>query len=121
MKGDRGGKNEKKSSSRRDARADFGDSPLCLHPRPAQNCKDGNPPGQPQQDRQQSKIFQGKITKLQDGTYALVTGQTPQGQMTGHRLDNQDGAKKYEGKQVKVTETLELASNTIHVIKIEEA
>jgi hypothetical protein len=88
---------------------------------PAQSGQDGNPPGQQQQDQKQSKTFQGKITKLQDGTFALVTGQTPQGQMAGHRLDDQDGARKYEGKQVKVTGTLEVASNTIHVIKIEEA
>jgi len=59
--------------------------------------------------------------KLQDGKFALVTGQTAQGQVSGHFLDDQDNAKKYEGKQVKVTGTLEVASNTIHVTKIEEA
>lgn len=77
------------------------------------------PPGQ--QDQQQNKTFEGKIMKLQSGQYALVTGQTPSGQMAGHFLDDQEGAKKYEGKQVKVTGTLEVASNTIHVSKIEEA
>ena len=41
--------------------------------------------------------------------------------MAGHFLDDQDSAKKYEGKQVKVTGTLETASNTIHVTKIVEA
>jgi hypothetical protein len=76
---------------------------------------------QPQQNEQQSKTFAGKIMKLEDGKYALVTGQTPEGQMSGHFLDDQDQAKKYEGKQVKVTGTLEVASNTIHVSKIEEA
>jgi hypothetical protein len=59
--------------------------------------------------------------KLQDGKFAMVTGQTAQGQVSGHFLDDQDSAKKYEGKQVKVTGTLEAASNTIHVTKIEEA
>ena len=59
--------------------------------------------------------------KLQDGELALVTGQTTDGHIAGHRLDNQDEAKKYEGKQVKVTGTLEVASNTIHVTKIEAA
>ncbi len=79
------------------------------------------PPDQPQQDQQANKTFQGKIVKLQDGKFALLTGQTPEGKMSGHFLDDQDGAKKYEGKQVTVTGTLEEASNTIHVTKIEEA
>jgi hypothetical protein len=78
---------------------------------------------QPQQqsDQQQSKTFTGKIMKLQNGNFALVTGQSAQGQASGHFLDNQDEAKKYEGKQVTVTGTLEVASNTIHVTKIESA
>ena len=74
-----------------------------------------------QQDQQQSKTFQGKIVKLQSGKYALVTGQTAEGQMSGHFLDDQASAQKHEGKQVTVTGTLEIASNTIHVTKIEEA
>ena len=74
-----------------------------------------------QQDQQQNKTFQGKIVKLQSGKFALVTGQTAEGQMSGHFLDDQDNAKKYEGKQVTVTGTLEMASNTIHVTKIESA
>jgi hypothetical protein len=86
----------------------------------AQSSQDGNPPGQQQQDQKQSKTYQGKIVKLQDGKYALVTGQTAQGQVAGHFLDDQDDAKKYDGKQVRVIGTLEVASNTIHVTKIEE-
>lgn len=73
------------------------------------------------QEQQESKTYAGKIMKLQNGQFALVTGQTPTGQMAGHFLDDQDSAKKYEGKQVKVTGTLEVASNTIHVTKIEAA
>jgi hypothetical protein len=93
---------------------------------PAQNGQEANPPAQqqpdqPQQNQQEGKTFQGKIVKLQSGQFALVTGQSPQGQMSGHFLDDQDNAKKYEGKQVTVTGTLEEASNTIHVTKIEEA
>ena len=87
----------------------------------AQDGQEANPPSQRQQDQRQSKTFEGKIAKLDDGKYALVTGQTPQGQMAGHFLDDQDSAKKYEGKQVKVTGTLETESNTIHVTKIVEA
>jgi len=78
-------------------------------------------PGQQQQTQEQSKTYAGKIMKLQSGQYALVTGQTPEGHPAGHFLDNQDEAKKYDGKQVTVTGTLEVASNTIHVTKIEAA
>jgi hypothetical protein len=77
--------------------------------------------GQPQQNQQQSKTFAGKVVKLQNGQYALVTGQSPEGKLTGHFLDNSDQAKQYEGKQVKVTGTLDEASNTIHVANIQAA
>lgn len=82
-------------------------------------------PPQPQQPEQQaapqSQTFAGTIMKLQNGKYALVTGKTAQGQLSGHFLDDQDDAKKYEGKKVKVTGTLDMASNTIHVTKIAAA
>ncbi len=100
----------------------------------AQNPQEANPPAQqqpdqpqqqqpnqPQQDKAQSSTFQGKIVKLGTGQFARLTGQTPDGKMSGHFLDDQDNAKKYEGKQVTVTGTLEVASNTIHVTRIEEA
>jgi hypothetical protein len=74
-----------------------------------------------QQTQEQSKTYAGKVMKLDSGRYALVTGQTPDGHPAGHFLDNSDEAKKYEGKQVTVTGTLEVASNTIHVTKIEAA
>jgi Protein of unknown function (DUF5818) len=73
---------------------------------------------QQQQAQPQNKTYAGKIMKLQDGRYALVTGQNPQGQLSGHFLDDQTDAKKYEGKQVRVTGTLDMASNTIHVTRI---
>jgi hypothetical protein len=77
-------------------------------------------PDQPQ-DQQKNKTFSGKIQKLENGQFALVTGQTPEGQLAGHLLDDQDGAKKYEGKQVTVTGTFDTATNTIHVTNIEAA
>lgn len=79
------------------------------------------PPQQGQQAAPQSQTFAGTIMKLQDGKYALVTGKTSQGQLSGHFLDDQDGAKKYEGKKVRVTGTLDMASNTIHVTNIVSA
>jgi hypothetical protein len=77
--------------------------------------------GQPQQDQQQDKTFTGKIVKLQNGQYALLTGQTPEGKASGHFLDDQDNAKKYEDKQVTVTGSFDTASNTIHVTNIQAA
>jgi hypothetical protein len=82
---------------------------------------DNAPPPQQQTQQQEAKTYAGKIMKLQNGKYALVTGQTAQGQLSGHFLDNQDQAKQYEGKEVKVTGTLDVASNTIHVTKITAA
>ena len=79
------------------------------------------PPGQQQQDQQQDKTFKGKVVKLQNGQFALVTGQTPEGKVAGHFLDDQDNAKKYEGKEVTVTGTFDTASNTIHVTNIQAA
>lgn len=77
-------------------------------------------PGQ-QQDQQENKTFTGTIQKLPSGQFALVTGQTPEGKLAGHFLDDQENAKKYEGKQVKVTGTFDTASNMIHVTNIEAA
>lgn len=79
------------------------------------------PAQQQQQDQQQDKQFKGKIVKLESGQYALVTGQAPEGKVAGHFLDDQEGAKKYDGKQVMVTGTFDTASNTIHVTNIEAA
>lgn len=76
-------------------------------------------PGQQQQAQQESKTFTGKIQKLPSGQYALVTGQTADGKLSGHFLDDQEKSKKYEGKQVKVTGTFDTGSNTIHVADIQ--
>jgi hypothetical protein len=76
---------------------------------------------QTQQSPQQNKTFTGRIVKLQNGQYALVTGQTPEGKVAGHFLDDQDSAKKYEDKQVTVTGTFDTASNMIHVTNIQAA
>jgi Protein of unknown function (DUF5818) len=78
-------------------------------------------PGAQSQAQPQSKVFAGRVMKLQDGRYALVTGKTPDGKLAGHFLDDQNDAQKYEGKQVKVTGTLDMASNTIHVTNIQSA
>lgn len=74
-----------------------------------------------QQPAQQSATFTGKIAQLQNGKYALVTGKNAQGGLTGHYLDDPTDAKKFVGKDVKVTGTLDAANNMIHVTKIEAA
>lgn len=83
----------------------------------------GDKPPQPgqqaQQAQQENKTFTGKIQKLPSGQYALVTGQTAEGKLSGHFLDDQENAKKYEGKEVKVTGTFDTGSNTIHVSNIQ--
>ena len=78
-------------------------------------------PGQQPQAQQTNQTFTGKITKLTNGQYALLTGQTPDGKPAGHFLDDQENAKKYDGKQVTVTGTFDEASNTIHVTNIQAA
>ena len=87
----------------------------------AQDSNDKQDQSQQQETELQRQTFAGKIMKIQDGNYVLVTGQTTDGHISGLFLDDQDEAKKYDGKQVKVTGTLEAASNTIHVTKIEAA
>jgi hypothetical protein len=87
----------------------------------AQSSDKAQQQGQQQQGQQENKTFTGKIEKLPSGQYALITGQTPEGKLAGHFLDDQEDAKKYEGKQVKVTGTFDEARNTIHVTNIEAA
>lgn len=71
-----------------------------------------------QQDQQKSQVFVGKIVKAKDGRYALLTDeQTGKGVF----LDDQDKAKGFEGKSVKVTGVLEAAKNLVHVSDIQLA
>jgi hypothetical protein len=71
-----------------------------------------------QEDQQKSQVFVGKIVKARDGRYALLTDeQTGKGVF----LDDQDKAKQFEGKNVKVTGVLEAAKNLVHVTDIQPA
>ena len=49
----------------------------------------------------------------------LQEGKDPNNKTT-YKLDDQEKAKQYVGKNVKVTGTLDAATNTIHVAAIEE-
>jgi hypothetical protein len=77
-----------------------------------------NSGAQQQPEQQQSQIFMGEIEKLQGGQYALITNKSSN---AGHYLDDQSKAKEFVGKKVKVTGTLDVATNTIHVTDIEPA
>src|SRR5258708_39085692 len=71
-----------------------------------------------QEDQQKKQVFVGKVVKIQDGRYALVTDEQTG---KGVYLDDQDKAKGFEGKNVKVTGVLETAKNLVHVSDIQLA
>jgi hypothetical protein len=70
------------------------------------------------QEQQKSQTFVGKIIKARNGQYALLTDEQAG---KGVFLDDQDKAKTFEGKTVKVTGVLEVAKNVVHVTNIEPA
>lgn len=77
-----------------------------------------SPPSQEQSQNSQSEaqMFSGKVVKS-SGKYTL---RNSSGKIS-YVLDDQKTAKKYEGKVVMVTGTLDEANNIIHVQKIEAA
>jgi|SRR5579872_3048403 len=68
-----------------------------------------------QKPETQSKVFSGTILKNGD-TYVLSDA----GTKTSYVLDDARKASQYEGKKVKVTGTVDVANNTIHVETIQE-
>lgn len=71
---------------------------------------------QPGDDAQDAKTFVGRIAQV-DGKYVLVESTNN----TKFMLDDQEKAKQFDGKNVKVKGTLDTASNTIHVLAIQAA
>ncbi len=71
-------------------------------------------PAEPAAEETESKGFTGKIAS-QEGKYILQgeDGKT-------YQLDDQDKAKQFDGKNVKVTGTLDEENMTIHISEIEE-
>ncbi len=65
----------------------------------------------PRPDRADVRVYMGTIVKDGDA-YVLKTGNEK------YLLDSQKKAKKYNGKDVKITGTLDDAKNLIHVEKI---
>ena len=64
----------------------------------------------------QSQAFTGTIVKGSDG-YMLQDDTNK----TSYKLDDEKIAKKFNGKSVRVTGTLDSASNTIHVTNVQAA
>lgn len=78
------------------------------------------PQAQPQQtmpsDADKASVFTGTVTEAK-GQLVLMDAATK----TTYVLDDQEKAKPFKGKAVKVTGTLEASSNTIHISNIEPA
>ena len=70
------------------------------------------------QEQQKTQTFVGKVVKARNGQFALLTDEE---HGTGVYLDDQEKAKPFEGKNVKVTGTLEVAKNLVHVTDIQPA
>jgi hypothetical protein len=68
-----------------------------------------------QQSETQAKTFTGTVTKNGE-TFVLSDPSSK----TSYTLDDAHKASQFEGKKVKVTGTVDMASNTIHVETIEE-
>ncbi len=66
--------------------------------------------------QQSARSFEGKIEKSGDKLVLQDSASS-----TSYQLDDQDKAKQYEGKNVKVMGTVDSASNTLHVIDITPA
>ena len=73
------------------------------------------PDQQQTQSEQKNGTFLGQIIKTANGQYALLTDKE---QNKGFFLDNQDKAKQFEGKNVKVMATMDPSTNTLHVVDI---
>jgi Protein of unknown function (DUF5818) len=68
------------------------------------------------QDQQSARAFEGRIARS-GGKLVLQETST----QTLYHLDDQDKAKQFEGKRVKVMATMDPVMNTLHVIDITPA
>ena len=72
------------------------------------------PKAKPQSDRPDVRVYMGAVVQNGD-SYVLKSGNQQ------YLLDSQKKARKYKGKEVKITGTLDKAKNLIHVKKIDES
>ena len=70
------------------------------------------------QDQQKPQTFVGKVVKDKSGQYALLTDEQAG---KGVLLDDQEKARAFEGKNVKVTGVLDVDRNIVHVSDIQSA
>jgi len=80
---------------------------------PAQSQTSAGQAEQQPVDTQSARAFEGKITKAGD-KLVLQESSTQQ----AYQLDDQDKAKRFEGKKVKITATMDPNTNTLHVVDI---
>jgi hypothetical protein len=77
----------------------------------------GSTPQQAETDasraQQSARSFEGKIAK--SGHELVLQESSTQ---TSYKLDDQDKAKQFEGKNVKVIATVDPSTNTLHVVDI---
>ncbi len=71
-----------------------------------------------QQPDQKAATFIGQIVKAKNGQYALLTNKEAG---KGYYLDDQEKAQQFDGRNVKVIGTLDVATSTIHVTDIQPA
>jgi hypothetical protein len=71
-----------------------------------------------QQEEQKPQTFVGKVIKTKNGQWALLTDEQ---NGKGVYLDDEEKVKAFEGKNVKITGTLEVAKNLVHVTDIQPA
>lgn len=67
-----------------------------------------------EKDQRQTVMLTGQ-TQQQNGEYVLSDSGV------SYKLDPQDKAKRFAGQEVKVTGTLDMASNVVHVTEIQPA
>jgi hypothetical protein len=65
---------------------------------------------------QSARAFEGKIQRSGD-EFVLQENVT----QSSYKLDDQDKAKKYEGKDVRIMATIDPTTNTLHVVDITRA
>jgi hypothetical protein len=93
---------------------------LAAQQTPSTPSQAGSMPQQQQTDatnpQQSARSFEGKIAKSGD-QLVLQENSTK----TAYKLDDQDKAKQFEGKDVKVMATVDASTNTLHVVDITPA
>jgi len=93
---------------------------LAAQQTPSTPSQAGSTPQQQQTDatnpQQSARSFEGKIAK--SGDQLVLQENSTQ---TAYKLDDQDKAKQFEGKDVKVMATVDASTNTLHVVDITPA